>query len=84
MSITIIPNGLHFILLTLATTGGNYYNGGQYARACQFWRETHEIYSSFERAGTISEYDRTHGLAEMREFLRDACSPPRAGLRESP
>ncbi|HRK63972.1 MAG TPA: serine/threonine-protein kinase, partial [Terricaulis sp.] len=68
----------------LATTGGNYYNGGQYARACQFWRETHEIYSSFERAGTISEYDRTHGLAEMREFLRDACNPPRAGLRESP
>lgn len=68
----------------LATTGGNYYNGRQYARACGIWREAHDIYASFEAGGTISEYDRTHGLVEMRDFLRDACNPPRAGLRESP
>lgn len=68
----------------LATTGGNYYNGRQYARACQIWREAHDIYASFERAGTISEFDRNNSLAEMRQFLRDACNPPRAGLSEAP
>jgi eukaryotic-like serine/threonine-protein kinase len=68
----------------LATRGGNFYNGRQYARACEAWREAHAIYDSFERAGTISEWDRGNSLVEMRDFLRDACDPPRPGLSETP
>ena len=68
----------------LATRGGNFYNGGQYARACEAWREAHAIYDSFARAGTISEWDRANALKEMQDFLRDACNPPRPGLSEAP
>lgn len=68
----------------LATRGGNFYNGRQYARACEAWREAHDIYASFARAGTISEWDRANSFKEMQDFIRDACNPPRAGLSEAP
>jgi len=68
----------------LATRGGNFYNGRQYARACEAWREAHAIYRSFEQAGVISEWDRANSYPEMQNFLRDACNPPRAGLSEAP
>lgn len=61
----------------LATTGGNYHNGRQYARACEFWREAHDIYVSFDRAGTLSDWDRANALAEMQNFIREGCNPPR-------
>lgn len=61
----------------LATTGGNYHNGRQYARACAFWREAHDIYISFDRAGTLSDWDRANSLVEMQTFIRDGCNPPR-------
>lgn len=68
----------------LATRGGNFYNAGQYARACEAWSEAYGIYQDFERAGTLSEYDRARSITEMRSFLRDACNPTRRGLSSAP
>lgn len=65
------------------TDGGNHYNGGDYAGACRIWAEALAIFEDLERRGELSESDRKNALAEMRDYSRRTCNPPRAGLGPS-
>lgn len=64
----------------LMTHGGNSYNAGAYTRACEAWVEGTSIYEDLNRAGAMSERDRTVTLAESQGIVRRACNPPRQGL----
>ncbi len=70
----------------MRTTGGNHYNGGDYAGACRLWRDTLALYRGLEQEGALSENDRKGGMAEMIDYVARACDNggPRAGLGEEP
>jgi serine/threonine-protein kinase len=64
----------------LATNGGNFYNAGAYARACERWQESRDIYRTLNQEGALSQADQNEALAQMQDYLRRACDPPRPGL----
>lgn len=64
----------------LRTTGGNHYNGGDYAGACRFWAETLAIYAALEKEGALSDRDRKNAVNELSDYSRRSCDPPRQGL----
>lgn len=74
------PGALRSMSAALVTRGGNFYNAGDYAKACGAWQEAHDIYTGFERRGQLTVTDRDNGYAEMTDFLKKACNPPRDGL----
>lgn len=71
------------LAVTLITNGGNFYNGGQYARACERWREAHEILLGMQREGALAQTDRVRSLATMQDYLARSCNPPRRGLGDT-
>ncbi|MBS0504927.1 MAG: serine/threonine protein kinase [Proteobacteria bacterium] len=64
----------------LRTTGGNFYNAGDYAKACARWRAALDIFEDARRRGVLLERDRTNSMAEMQDFIGRGCNPPHAGL----
>ncbi len=74
------PGQLRSLAMVLRTNGAIRYNGGDYADACQNWRDSVDILVGLERRGAITDYDRSNGLVEMRSYLARTCSPPRGGL----
>jgi serine/threonine-protein kinase len=68
----------------MRTTGGNHYNGRDYAGACALWRETLGLYRALERESSLSESDRKGSMAEMVDYVARDCDNggPRAGLGE--
>lgn len=78
------PGALRSMATSMATDGGNHYNGGDYVGACQRWRRTRDIFLDLEKRGALTDTDRNNGLAEMKSYLSKACEngPPRAGLEE--
>lgn len=74
------PGARRSLAAALMTNGGNFYNGGAYARACGRWAEGRGIYMQLDREGALSEHDRGHALAEASDLIRRACDPPRRGL----
>lgn len=73
------------LAMVLRTGGGNFYNGGAYARACRSWREAITILETLDRQGALSQMDRNNSLAEMRTYTAQSCEggPPRAGSGRS-
>ena len=63
----------------LRIIGGNYYNGGAYARACEAWRQSTDLIGWLEANGELTGADkkRREGLEGYRA---KACDPPRPGL----
>jgi serine/threonine-protein kinase len=75
------PGALRSMATALSTRGGNFYNGGDYRRACDAWREARGIFLGFERRKVLTETDR-NGLGRVRNYLAASCDNgvPRAGL----
>lgn len=69
----------------LNTGGGNFYNGGDYARACASWRRAMAILEELDRMGSLTDYDRKNSQVEIAGYLARACEggPPRQGLGPS-
>lgn len=69
----------------LRTTGGNRYNGRDYAGACRSWRESRDIMAGMARDGQLSDRDRDFTFAEMKDYVARACDAggPRAALGAS-
>lgn len=80
------PGARRGLAMVLRTGGGNFYNGGAYARACGAWREARSIMETLDAEGSLSPTDRNNSLAEMRDYVARACEggPPRAGLGTEP
>ena len=57
-----------------------HYNGGDYAGACRVWSEVMTVIDGLERRVALTDFDRNNAQKETRDFLRRACTPPRAGL----
>lgn len=57
----------------LRTTGGNHYNGRDYAGACTLWREALGTYRDLDKAGALSDSDRKGSFAEMTDYVARAC-----------
>jgi eukaryotic-like serine/threonine-protein kinase len=49
----------------MRTTGGNHYNGRDYAGACTLWRDTLALYRQLDKEGALSDADRKGSMAEM-------------------
>lgn len=66
----------------LSTGGGNFYNGGNYVRACASWQRAIAILMELDRKGSLTDYDRKNSMVEIRRYLEQACmnGPPRQGL----
>ena len=71
---------LRTLAVTLMTNGGNFYNGGQFDRACERWREALSIFTGLEREGVLAETDRTRSMASAQDYVARSCNPPHAGL----
>lgn len=67
----------------LRTAGAVRYNGGDYAGACREWRATVDALTLLDRRGALTPFDRAHAYPEMRDYVRRACTPPRAALGKS-
>ena len=76
------PGSRRALAMALRTGGGNYYNGGAYARACSAWREAKDIMETLDREGSLSQTDLNNSLPEMRDYVRRSCEggPPRRGV----
>lgn len=74
------PGARRSMASALRTRGGNHYNGGDYAGACRSWNEALAIFADLERADGLTGTDRNRGVAELQDFTRRSCDPPRAGL----
>jgi len=74
------PFAVRGLATTLATRGGNFYNAGRYAKACAAWTATKAAWELLDSRGQLSKTDRANGYAEVLDYLRKACNPPRAGL----
>jgi eukaryotic-like serine/threonine-protein kinase len=74
------PFAVRGLATTLATRGGNFYNAGRYAKACQAWTETKSVWDLLDKRGQLSKTDRANGLADVQNYLLKSCGPPRAGL----
>jgi serine/threonine-protein kinase len=74
------PFAVRGLATTLATRGGNFYNAGRYAKACDAWVETKAAWDLLDKRGQLSKTDRANGLADVQNYLRKGCNPPRAGL----
>ncbi|EGF92600.1 serine/threonine-protein kinase pkn1 [Asticcacaulis biprosthecium C19] len=74
------PFAVRGLATTLATRGGNFYNAGQYDKACEAWVQTRETWEGLAARGQLSQTDRTNGYAEVKDYLNKACNPPRDGL----
>lgn len=76
------PGARRGLAMVLRTGGGNYYNGGAYARACSAWREAKTIMETLDREGALSQTDRNNSLREMQDFVARSCEggPPRRGV----
>ncbi|MBB6227540.1 serine/threonine-protein kinase [Polymorphobacter multimanifer] len=57
----------------LRTQGGNRYNVGDVPGACAIWRQTMTLYTSLERDGALTDFDRKNGFPETRSLLADIC-----------
>ncbi len=68
----------------MTTVGSNFYNGGDYRRACAAWSEAVAIYADLDRRGSLSGFHKT-SLADVKAYHARACEngPPRAGLGPS-
>ncbi|HEX8641553.1 MAG TPA: protein kinase [Allosphingosinicella sp.] len=75
------PGAVRSMADAISTQGGNFYNGGDYARACAAWREAHGIYASLEARGSLSESHRA-SRSRLGDYLARSCDngPPRPGL----
>ncbi len=74
------PGALRSMTTALATRGGNFYNAGQYAKACQAWTQTRDNWALLDKRGQLTQTDRQNGYAEIKDFLARACNPPHDGL----
>lgn len=74
------PFAVRGLATTLATRGGNFYNAGHYAKACQAWAETKAAWKLLDSRGQLSKTDRDNSYADVQDYLRKSCNPPRAGL----
>jgi eukaryotic-like serine/threonine-protein kinase len=76
------PGALRSMATSLATNGGNHYNGGDYAGACMIWRKALGIFDSLETNGALTETDRKNGKADLQRYLASSCDngQPRAGM----
>lgn len=76
------PGALRSMATTLSTTGGNHYNGTDFAGACRVWRQSLGIFEALERRRELAETDRKNGMAELRHYLTSSCEngPPHAGM----
>jgi eukaryotic-like serine/threonine-protein kinase len=76
------PGALRSMATSLATNGGNHYNGGDFAGACAIWRKALGIFDSLETNGALTETDRKNGKADLQRYLATSCDngPPRAGM----
>ena len=74
------PGQLRSLAMVLRTNGAIHYNGGDYPGACRNWRDSVDILLGLERRGTLTDFDRDNGLAEMRAYLTRSCNPPRGNL----
>ena len=76
------PGALRSMAASMSTRGGNFYNGGDYVRACQAWRETLAVFTDLDRRGDLTTTDRNNGVPELRGYILKSCEggPPRAGL----
>ena len=77
------PGARRSLAAALMTHGGNSYNGGSYARACEAWIEARGIYRALNAEGALGERDRNASLAEAEDFVRRGCGPPRRGLGDA-
>lgn len=74
------PGALRSLATVLSSNGGNFYNAGNYVKACERWQEAHDHFAALAKRGQLSQTDRDNGFAEMKDYLSKACQPPRAGL----
>ena len=75
------PGAIRSMATAYDTRGGNFYNSGAYARACEAWGEALGIYRGLDKRGVLSEFDRNNGLIAISKRVANTCNPPRAGLR---
>lgn len=75
------PGAIRSKATTLATIGGNFYNGGDYVRACQTWRQADGLFATLERRGALGEADRASNWPDLKGYLANSCEngPPRMG-----
>ena len=78
------PGAIRNMASAFDTRGGNFYNGGEYARACEAWSEALGIYRGLDKRGVLSEFDRNNGLTAISKRMATTCNPPRAALNERP
>lgn len=66
----------------LVTYGGNFFNGGDYVRACGTWRRADAAYADLDRGGVLTETDRQSSWPELKTLLTKNCEngPPRDGM----
>lgn len=57
----------------LRTIGGNYYNGGDYGRACAAWTQSRDLLRWIDAHGALTETDRKNGVANVDRYLAGAC-----------
>ena len=74
------PGAVRNMASAIDTRGGNFYNGGAYARACEAWAEALGIYQGLEKRRVLSDFDRNNGLTPITKRFARTCNPPRAGL----
>jgi len=67
------PGARRSLAAALRTTGGNHYNGRDYAGACTLWREALGTYRDLDKAGALSDADRKGSFAEMTDYVARAC-----------
>ncbi len=76
------PGELRSMATVLATSGGNFYKGGAYPKACGAWREALTIFTRLNARGKLTDTDRKNGVPALQKYLKRNCDggAPRAGM----